>query len=134
VITVTGVQTCALPIIFDARTNPGNNIKIPLAFKGQDVSGVGLGTPVEQISITEFYLCANSKRVAKIDTVTGKLYCRKFEAGEPPVGVPVEGPYLEYDGIVYWQIFDSVNAKWKPFMCVDSNDNRLIFCMAVKTI
>ena len=119
--------------IFEAKISPGNRIRIPLAFKGQDVSGVGSSDPVEPISATEFYLCAGSTRVAKIDTVTGKLYCWKFEAGEPPVGCPVEGPYQEYDGVVYWQIFDNTSGAWRPFMCADSNENRLIFCMPVKT-
>lgn len=120
--------------IFVARISPGNNILIPLAFKGQDVSGVGSSDPVEPISATSFYLCAGGQRVAKIDTATGKLYCWKFSAGDPPQACPATGPYGEYGGVVYWQIYDQATGAWRPWLCVDSNENELIFCMPIKTV
>lgn len=121
--------------ILDARTDPYERIRlIGLAFKGQDVSGVGSVNPIETVSATEFYLCAGSVRVAKVDTVEGKLYCNKYEGGDPPQDCPADGPYGEYGGIVYWQVFDPSLGYWRPWLCVDSNENRLIFCMPIKTV
>ena len=121
--------------VMDARTDPYERVRIiGLAFKGEDVSGVGSSDPIETVSTTEFYLCAGSTRVAKIDTVDGKLYCWKFSAGDPPQDCPATGPYGEYDGVVYWQIFDPATGAWRPWLCVDSNENELIFCMPIKTV
>ena len=121
--------------VMDARTDPYERVRIiGLAFKGEDVSGVGSSDPIETVSTTEFYLCAGGTRVAKIDTVAGKLYCWKFSAGDPPQDCPATGPYGEYDGVVYWQIFDPATGAWRPWLCVDSNENELIFCMPIKTV
>lgn len=121
--------------VLDARTDPYERVRvIGLAFKGEDVSGAGSSDPIETVDATEFYLCAGGQRVAKIDTATGKLYCNKYEGGNPPQACPVTEPYAEYDGVVYWQIFDPVLGYWRPWLCVDSNENRLIFCMPIKTV
>jgi hypothetical protein len=135
--TAAGVSTISLDstVVFLSRIFPQENIILSgLALQGADISGAGSSDPVEPVSATEFYLCAGGLRVAKIDTVAGKLYCNSFKAGEPPYGCPVADVYGEYSGVVYWQIFDIAAGEWRPYMCVDSVRNCLVFCMPVKTV
>lgn len=136
--TAAGISTISLDgtIVLAGRIFLEENayIMTGLSLKGEDMAGAGSADPVEAISATEFYLCAGGLRVAKVDTVTGKLYCNSFKAGEPPYGCPVASVYGEYAGVVYWQIFDIAAGEWRPWLCVDSVRNCLVFCMPIKTI
>ena len=120
--------------IIEARSSPAEGVRIiGLDLVGGDVSGVGSADPVEVISATEFYLCAGSTRVAKIDTSAGTLTCDQYRAGAAPQGCPVAATYAEHDGVVYWQIYDPNSGSFQTWLVVDSNNNEIVFCYDLTT-
>jgi hypothetical protein len=127
-------------LIFEARIFPNNRLRIfsEMVLHGIDVLGsIGSSSVLLCSSppASLFYLRAGSRTVVHVDPTAysgGDKYirCNRFDIGA--LDCPLPGPYAEYEGVTYWQVFDISTNRWRPFMAVDSVQNCLHFVQPVE--
>jgi hypothetical protein len=96
-----------------------NETSSPITISTGSITAGTCAAPIERIDEHNFYFCANGKRVAHFDAIAGILTVPMFVLNSPLIyECPLNQLYYDSGTKIYWQIFDMIEKKYRPWMMV----------------